>query len=181
MDPLCIPSSHQEWCFGNKTLTDIDITSGCEFPVPIIDTFIFHPEVPWGQARYLHLRLLGWVMLDLNCCQRQHNMDKTELDPSYYSLLIYTHSWYLHLELSIQLCSGAIIHCIHVRKIQFWEILALNWKESSYIWPPTLALSYTRSIENIVFWKLNVWENMNFLSDYWLIRVRSYLELPGVF
>ena len=43
-------------------------------------------------------------MLDLNCCQRQHNMDKTELDLSYYSLLIYTHSWYLHLELSIQLC-----------------------------------------------------------------------------
>ena len=79
---MSIPSHSQDWClnipcfqcegyFGNKTLPDIDITGWCEFPVPIIDTFIFHPEVPGEQAKIFTFTITG-VILDcpvLNCNQ----------------------------------------------------------------------------------------------------------------
>ena len=68
---LNIPCFQCEGYFGNKTLPDIDITGWCEFPVPIIDTFIFHPEVPGEQAKIFTFTITG-VILDcpvLNCNQ----------------------------------------------------------------------------------------------------------------
>ena len=66
-----------ERCFGNKTLLYIDITLWCEFPVPIIDTFISHLWVPREQAKIFTFTITG-VSLVLNWCQHNiHNINTT--------------------------------------------------------------------------------------------------------